>query len=362
MKNMLTRTALASSMLLLGVSVASAQTTVSGNLDLVYKAVSSDKAAGRSSRFFGKESQINIANKGKLNNGMDYAAGFSLEFDGSENNTDSLANRNASLAGQTNENVYIDLIRGNTTITLGADHLQNPDKTLSNLVGVMDLDDAVAGVTSTKTAGVATVFVAAANSAYQAYNIGVTQTVPGVGKLSVAYAPDRNSGNANSDTTNVNATNNNITNYDKGQSAYELGFIGDLGVKGLEVNAFYNKSDSATSSETSDLKGEMYGVKYNFGQVTVAAQRAKTTSLLNVEDESDSFGIAYAVNQNISAGISYGKTDRNTSAIDEKITQVSVGYNLGPVMAGLSYAKVDNIGLEQGTDGETLALKLSTKF
>ena len=41
---MLTRTALASSVLLLSVSAASAQTTVSGNLDLVYKAVSPDKA------------------------------------------------------------------------------------------------------------------------------------------------------------------------------------------------------------------------------------------------------------------------------------------------------------------------------
>jgi hypothetical protein len=122
MKNMLTRTALASSVLLLSVSAASAQTTVSGNLDLVYKAVSSDKAGARSYRYFGKESQINLGNKGKLNNGMDYAAGFSLEFDGSDANANgaSLTTSLNVLEGAFSENVFIDFISGNTTITFGA--------------------------------------------------------------------------------------------------------------------------------------------------------------------------------------------------------------------------------------------------
>ena len=46
-------------------SVANAQTTVSGNLNIAYKAVG---GAAKASSFDGwaKESQINIANKGKL--------------------------------------------------------------------------------------------------------------------------------------------------------------------------------------------------------------------------------------------------------------------------------------------------------
>ena len=361
---MLTRTALASSVLLLSVSAASAQTTVSGNLDLVYKAVSSDKATGRSYRFFGKESQINIANKGKLNNGMEYAAGFSLEFDGTDANpnTENLASAMNTLEGTFSENVFIDFISGNTTITFGADHVQNPDKTVANLVGIMDPDDAASGVTASGTTGIATAFNTSHNSAYQAYGIGVIQTIPKFGKLSLNYTPDRTTGRANSDTTGTNTTNNKPASYDVGQSAYEIGFIGDLGVKGLEVQAFINNAEKETAAQTSDLEGRMYGIKYNMGQVTVAYQRGETTSTANVDKNSDSYGVAFAINPNLSVGLTHAKTKQSDNADKEKITQVSVGYNLGPVLAGISYATIDNIGLNSGVDGKTLALKLSTKF
>ena len=106
MKNKLT-TALISSLFGLGLSsVSVAQTTVSGNLDLAYNAVSSN-AFGGSYRAVGRETQINIANKGKLSNGMDYAAGFSWEIDGGE----ALGSGGTSTgdgANGTNENVYID--------------------------------------------------------------------------------------------------------------------------------------------------------------------------------------------------------------------------------------------------------------
>jgi len=362
MKNMLTRTALASSVLLLSVSAASAQTTVSGNLDLVYKAVESDKAAGRSYRYFGKESQINLGNKGKLNNGMDYAAGFSLEFDGSDANPNSSAATSLNnLEGAFSENVFIDFISGNTTITFGADHIQNPDKAVTNLVGIMDPDDAASGITASGNTELATAFNTTHNSAYQAYGIGVIQTIPSFGKLSLNYTPDRTTGRANSDTTGVNTTANIMDTYDAGQSAYEVGFIGDFGVKGLEIQAFYNQSEK-TNAEASDLEGRMYAIKYNMGQVTVAAQRGETTSVTNVDKDSDSYAIAYAINPNLSVGLTHAKTKQSDDADKEKITQISVGYNLGAVLAGVSYAQIDNIGLDNGTDGKTLALKLSTKF
>ena len=362
---MLTRTALASSVLLLSVSAASAQTTVSGNLDLVYKAVSSDKVTGNSYRYFGKESQINIGNKGKLNNGMDYAAGFSLEFDGSDANPNqTIAQQTVTSEGMFSENVFIDLISGNTTITFGADHIQNPDKAVTNLVGIMDPDDAASGVTGTAAgnAANATAFNTTHNSAYQAYGIGLIQSIPSVGKVSLNYTPDRTTGRANSDTTGVNTTSNSQIVYDAGQSAYEIGFIGDFGVKGLEVQAFFNNSEKETAAQTSDLEGRMYAIKYNMGEVTVAAQRGETTSVANVEKTSDSFAIAYAISPNLSAGVTYAKTKQDAATVDEKITQVSVGYNLGPVLAGISYATIDNTGLVDGDSGKTLALKLSTKF
>jgi hypothetical protein len=359
MKNMLTRTALVGSALLLSATLANAQTTVSGNLAINYKGVSSDttSAVRKGYQFFGKEAQINIANKGKLSNGMDYAAGFSLEFDGSDANQ----TNTALIQGATNENTYIDFIAGNTTITIGADHIQNPDNSMANLVGIIDMDDAVSGVQGAS-ANAVTSFVTTANSAYQAYGVGVIQTIPSIGKISLNYTPDRTNALANGDTLGVNATNNPASQYDNGNSAYELGFVGDLGVKGLQVQAFYNSSDAGNN--TSDLKGEMYGARYNFGQITVAAQRAKTKSSATtaITVESDSFAAAYAITPALSVGVSYGKTDKTATTVDEKIKQLSVGYNLGPVTVGASYAQVDDLGNTSGVDGDTIVLQASTRF
>jgi hypothetical protein len=358
MKNMLTRTALVGSALLLSTTLANAQTTVSGNLAINFKGISSDQTGARKGyQYFGKEAQINIANKGKLSNGMDYAAGFSLELDGSDANT----TNTALIQGATNENTYIDFIAGNTTITFGADHIQNPDNSMANLVGIIDMDDAVSGVQGSA-ANAVTSFVTTANSAYQAYGVGVVQTIPNIGKISVNYTPDRTTGLANGDTLSVNSTNNLATQYDTGNSAYEVGFVGDLGVKGLQVQAFYNTSDSG--SNASDLKGQMFGARYNFGQITVAAQRAKTESaaVSSVTLESDSYAVAYAVTPALSVGLAHGKTTKTATTVDETIKQLSVGYNLGPVTVGASYAKVSDLGNTSGVDGETYVIQASTRF
>ena len=123
MKNKIT-TALVGSLFGLGLSsVSVAQTTVSGNLDLAYNAVSSN-AFGGSYRAVGKETQINIANKGKLSNGMDYAAGFSWEIDGGEVLGNNTANANNDSSNATNENVYIDFFYNKDSyISISNDHV-----------------------------------------------------------------------------------------------------------------------------------------------------------------------------------------------------------------------------------------------
>jgi hypothetical protein len=355
MKKLLATTALVGSVALSSVSFA--QTSITGSMDLTYRSTTGGN--GQGDTFLGRETQVNFANKGKLSNGMDYAAGFSLEFDGSDANASSY--NNALLQGATNENTYIDFIAGNTTITIGADHIQNPDNSMANLVGIIDMDDAVSGVQGA-TANAVPSFVTHANSAYQAYGVGVIQTIPSIGKISLNYTPDRTNGLANGDTLGVNATNNLASQYDNGNSAYELGFVGDLGVKGLQVQAFYNNSDSGNNNN--DLTGEMYGARYNFGQITVAAQRAKTKSSATaaITVESDSFAAAYAVTPALSVGVSYGKTDKTATTVDETIKQLSVGYNLGPVTVGASIAKVEDLGNTRGVDGDTLVLQASTRF
>ena len=383
MKKILTGTALVGSLVLLSAGISNAQTTVTGNLAMSYKATSTDQTAADkkagNNRTFGKESQINLTHTNKLSNGMGLVAGFSLEFDGSDAapaNVSSSTNAGNSVRGVTNENTFIDIIAGNTTITFGADHMQNPDNTVTNLVGVADPDDIISGIAG----GTATLYSPGKNSAYQAYQVGITQTTP-IGKFSFGYAPDATTGQANSDTQGYGTTNA-INNYDVDESRMEIGFVGNLGVKDLTVQAFYNKEDNAgrksnTGTQSSDLKGKMLAAKYNLGNVALAYERGETVSLTNIENKSNSYGISYAVNKEITVGANYTKTDTDrslakttvgaTSALsnataDEKIKSVSVGYNLGPIVVGLSYGEVEGYNGTAGVDGKAVRLDTNVRF
>ena len=377
---MLTKTALVGSLALMTAGIASAQTTITGNLDLTYKAISSDVSGAaakvNSMRTFGKESQINIANKGALNNGMSYAAGFSIELDGNDTAVSNATNTGSSnsLAGAFNENVYVDFIAGSTTFTIGADHIQNPDYTITNLVGAADPDDLISGIN-----GKYALYSPAKNSAYQAYGFGIIQDF-GAAKLSFNYTPDRTTGLANNDTNSFNSTNSTPI-YDAGQSAYEIGLRGNFGNKDLDLGIFYSRSANGGEKGTgdtvggssSDLIGKMVAASYAFGPAKVAFERAETSSLTDVTVKSDSVGLAYAVNNNLSVGYTYVRTksDANTGNTvttslpnaKEKINQVSIGYNLGPVMVGASYAKVSDIGgLSTNGDGQALLVRTGVKF
>jgi hypothetical protein len=383
MKKILTSTALVGSLVLLSAGISNAQTAVTGNLAMSYKATSSDlgTAAGKTAnnRTFGKESQINLTHTNKLSNGMGLVAGFSLEFDGSDAapaNVTSATNAGNSVRGVTNENTFIDIIAGNTTITFGADHMQNPDNTVTNLVGVADPDDIISGIAG----GTSTLYSPAKNSAYQAYQVGITHTTP-IGKFSFGYAPDATTGQANSDTQGYGTTNA-INNYDVDESRYEIGFVGNLGVKDLTVQAFYNKEDNAgrkslDGTQAADLKGKMFAARYNLGTVALAYERGETVSLQNIENKSNSYGISYAVNKEITIGANYTKTDSDRTAAktsvgatstlaattsDEKIKSVSVGYNLGPIVVGLSYGEVDGYNGTAGVDGKAVRLDTNVKF
>ena len=360
MKNMLTRTALVSSVILSVSAVAQAQTTVTGNLALSYKAVSSDGASTAANNFraFGKESQINLTNKGKLGS-WDYVAGFSLEFDGSD--TTNGLNSSAALGeGAFNENTYIDFINPGTktTFTIGADHIMNPDFTMTNLVGGVDQDDLVSGINNKATA-----FIASKNSAYQAYGFGIVQDL-GAAKVSFNYTPSRTTGQAANDQIALGTTTNTSTAvYDTGESAYEFGLRGDLGVKGLDVAAFYNQSRGASlANGTSDLKGRMYAAKYNFGQVTVAGERGVQTAVTGIDTTSDSVAIGYAIDKDWTIALSESRTKVDLGTSKEKIRALSVGYALGPVSASLNYGTVDNIGNNLSMDGSALMGRVNVNF
>jgi hypothetical protein len=298
---------------------------------------------------FGRESQINIQNKGKLNNGMDYAAGFSIEHEGGDTTT----------ITNFNENTFIDIISGNTTLTISQDHIQSSHRTAANFVGLIAED-----LTNTSGAGVtADIFMdlVGANP-YQAVGVGIVQRVPGIGSFSALYVPSNVA-------AGVAGTDDDSALDDVAESGYEIGFLGDLGVKGLSAHAFMNHSDRTDSAlSLRDTKGTNIGASYNFGQITAGYNYKKTETGTERKDvKQDEFGLAYAVSPNLTIGANYTKTkdDAKTAAVEAKSKSIAVGYNLGAIALTAQVAKVENytgVGATTDDDADVVYLRASTKF
>ena len=358
MKNKLLTSALVGSLSLIGLAAtqASAQTTVSGNMAISFAAVSADKpVTGNSYQGFGRETQINIANKGKLNVGdLSYAAGFSLEFDGGDTNN----------SDQTQENMYIDFISGNTTITVGSDHIQNSDINTTNFVGIGYIRaDGIANVTG---------LYPTTNSPYSLNGVGITQNIPSVGALSFYYAPNSTSIAANDilnglASTQVEAGNN---------SKSELLFRGNFGVNGLNVilaKQFNDANDNSATTQGED--GYHYSASYNFGKLTAGVEKKVqegtgssfgATTVSTAKDETltgKSIGLAYAVTPTLSLGVTYAEAKTSkVGAFEETTGIVALGYNLGPVTAQAEYTTVNNHSGVAANDGQIFAIRLGTAF
>jgi len=331
-------------------SLAQAQTTVTGGLALAYKSQSNMNEAGDSARGMGRESQINIQNKGKLNNGMDYAAGFALEFDGGQ------------ATDASNENVYIDIISGNTTFTVGVDHIQNTNRTRGVLVGNDAQDLHNGGII-----GTSAFLQAAGSDPAQSMGVGIVQKTP-VGSLSALYVPTNGSGNNDIVTASGATAQAALQSIQgNGESAYEIGFVGDFGVKGLSSHAFYNRQavTNANRADGEEIKGTNIGASYQVGALTVGYNKKETEggAANGRELDQDEFGLAYQLTPNLSAGINYTKVDTNQAdRVDAKSKSIALGYNLGPVAASAQYAKGSDVNNVSGEDMDVLYLRLSTNF
>ena len=357
MKNKLITTAL-SSFIAMGSVSAIAQTTISGNLDMSYNAVGADTktVTGNSYRGFGTEAQINFANKGKLSNGIDYAAGFSWEIDGPDTLT----------AAAAIENRYIDFIFGNTTVSISSDHVNNTDQTLVNPVGY--------GYTGGDGIGNSVSIYPKNLADNNGLGLGVTHNF-GVLRATLNYQPNSES-TASNDVANTLASTNveNATN-----SSKSIVIQGDLGVKGLNVLAgkkTQRKEITSALTAPTDIDGTRMSVAYTMGQFTIAADKIKldgqainqngtATTVGNHELEGKSIGLAFAVNKELSIGVYQTSAESNQKTVaaeKEKTKAIAVGYNLGAVTFQAQYKDTENNAGLAANDGKTGGIKVSTRF
>ena len=341
-------------------TAAIAQTSITGQLRISYSSVSADKgvadgatAAGTKNNAFGfgQEQQINIQNKGKLPvGGLDYAAGFSIENDGDQGTT------------IFNENVFIDFINASsgTTLSFSRDHIQGSDADYSatNLVGFSpnELSQTI-NTTNANTRFKQNVGAAPRTS----FGAGIVQKLGDFGNVSYLFVPNNGAPGGSEDVTENTTT------------AYEVGFVGGLGVKGLTVHAFKNKnSDFVTNTNTVEAEATNIGVRYNFGQLTLGVNKkdhtAESTAAVkaaNGEITEKAISAAFAVNKDLTIGLLYAKADQEGTAgslVDQKVKAVNIGYALGPIDVALGYAKNSDQNSIAGADSDHFIARLITNF
>jgi hypothetical protein len=413
MKNkLLLSSALVSGMIVGGSAIAQTSYNsegVTGSLDIHYR-TQSNSTAVYSNDQMGREAQLNMGKSGKLNNGWDYRAGFSLEFDGNVRNPvagaqAADANRAVTaslsmgqLSGATvsvvqsisgsvsitaatvgreansisNENVYIDLINAasGTTLTFGVDHIQNVTQTAVPQVMGNTIDNVAVGIgaRATNTMGA---------NPKENIGFGILQNLGSTGiTVSALYTPtggDFGSTDQGS-IAHIRESNRN--------SAYEVGFRGadTFGVKGLTTRAFMNK-EKATDSGKVDLEGSSYGIGYVTGAFGVGYEEHKqnriagadasavtgiipTTTAAGTSDldlKVRTIGVTYAVSPNVTIGAVRLTTDAETLT-DETIDSFQLGYNLGPVAIVGSYSRGSDVNSVAGNDVKEGAIRLSTRF
>jgi len=383
MKNkLLLSSALVGSLAITG--IASAQTTISGSLDLSYKTISNEGAfTKRTDAGFGREAQINVQNKGKLSNGLDYAAGFALEFDGKSGNAQSststtvIASTDDAHRRISRENTYMDIIMGTTTLSVGMDHLNNmsfssaprvaqhASTTVTSAQLTTGSADLAAGTAS---GGVAYQFYpgAASLGASNYMGLGIQQVTP-FGTITGQYFPRASAQQAGND---------GVATADMAD-AYELHFRGDLGVKGLSVNLGRNVVTAPTAGVVNvgeNQKGTAMGIGYNLGQFALGIQQNKTENGNNVatskvDTKSVEIGATFAATKEISIGVTHIKTDgtfrelTNTPmTTDEKIKSLTVGYNLGAITMSATAAKIDDARGVSGNDSDIVLVRAGTRF
>jgi hypothetical protein len=367
-------TAIVGSLAGLGLSAAVAQTTVSGNVAMGFIATSTDATTKDGSwSSMTKETQVNVGTKGKLNNGMNYAAGFSIEMDGPDaSGTDMFAEGN-----------YIEINSGDTTLSIGADRINNPDRHVTNAVGIGYIgQDGLGNGAKTADAVAGRSLYPLHGSIYGFFGAGLVQKV-GNGNISFYYVPQMGSTGVLNDIGNgANATDAGQTSVTSSGDAIEVGYNGDLGVKGLTVQAFHTTGDKRAERHALDkkVKSTNLGASYTVGQITLSAAQLKTQGVqggyaqqaasngtnggLSEELTGKSAGIAFAATKDLSFGLTYGKADStHASATEtEKTVIASVGYSLGPVGVKAQVADVENFAGQRNNDGKAARVLMFTSF
>ena len=331
MKKMMISTALATSLI---AGVASAETKVKAYIETT---IGSGETPATSNQVnqgttIGYEHGVSFSGSKELDNGMTLGTFFGIE-DG-----DAAAAKGISFTS------------GSTTLFVARDVVTIDDKqavpTIANKI-----EDGNKGLGVTYNANKKTI--------HDDNSIGL-QTKTDYGTFGLNYAPK--TGSTGFDDSNPGAS-------AKTGSGLAIGFNGSLGVDGLGVVLSQTKQD-ASGLDSQEQSMTVMGANYNFGNITVGVQNTEYddtsgTSYSYAQGKSMdalSYGATVAVSDQISLGVQYAELDGDGITVNEEITSLTAGYNLGGATITLQYHEAENVDGTSGNDGEAVELRLKQSF
>jgi hypothetical protein len=133
------------------------------------------------------------------------------------------------------------------------------------------------------------------------------------------------------------------------------------------------------AGEAEKAKGQNIGIRYNTGALTIGAARKvwndnAATASVKVETTEKNYGIAYAVNKDVTIGLLHATAENDkvgpaatTTLITpgvatQKLTAIQLGYNLGPVALTVGVARNTDLNGTNGNDSDMIMTRLIGAF
>jgi outer membrane protein OmpU len=144
-------------------------------------------------------------------------------------------------------------------------------------------------------------------------------------------------------------------------------FYTDFGVKvspemveGLEIGAAWGTTEATAGTQIDD--STMY-IKYAVGAVTVGYQTSESDAPTATDtDESEMFGITYAVSDAFTIGYSMSEFNLGSSTTDQESDGISASYTMGGITIAGAMNSTDNIAGSTATTADKDAYEMSISF
>jgi hypothetical protein len=138
------------------------------------------------------------------------------------------------------------------------------------------------------------------------------------------------------------------------------------------------KGDAKNNTANQDPESKQAGIRFSAGDFAVGVQQHKNEGVAGtpqaplVEDKVTQVSATYNLTKELTAGIAYGEQERKLagvkSALDTEVTVVSIGYNLGPVVATIDYEKAEDKAAARtsapvaGSDSDLVKIRVRANF